>query len=160
MSRLTFASPLGAILLTETEDSLSRLEWSDDLFAEGSRLLDEAVRQLSAYFAGRLQKFDLPLAPASSAFQQRVRQAMLDIPFADTRSYGRIAEELGSGPRAIGTACARNPLPILVPCHRIIAGSGALGGYSGGSGIATKRLLLDMEARFALNPTRTSPVFP
>ena len=86
----------------------------------------------------------MPLAPAGSGFRQRVWQAMQAIPVGETRSYGALARALGSAPRAVGGACGANPIPILIPCHRVVAGGG-LGGYSGGAGLATKIALLKLE---------------
>ncbi len=112
---------------------------------EATSLLREAEKQLGAYFAGRLQVFDLPLGPAPTSFQVRVRAAMLAIPAGATRSYGELAGDIDSKPRAIGQACGRNPIPIIVPCHRVLAAGGAIGGYSGGGGLTTKRRLLELE---------------
>jgi len=107
--------------------------------------LAEAARQFVAFFAGRLTQFDLPLAASGTAFDQRVRAAMRAIPYGETRTYGDLAHFTDSGPRAIGRACGRNPIPIIVPCHRVLA-RGGLGGYSGGAGLPTKQWLLALEA--------------
>ena len=148
------SSPIETLLLVEENGALTELRIGEipDGRAEGgndgSPLLAEAARQLAAYFAGSLRDFDLPLAPAASPFQARMRAAMLAIPFGETRTYGDLAQELGGNtdPRAVGQGCGANPLPILVPCHRVVAAGGKLGGYSGGSGRATKRWLLGHEA--------------
>jgi methylated-DNA-[protein]-cysteine S-methyltransferase len=108
-------------------------------------VLREAARQLERYFAGRLKKFDLPLAPRGTDFHRRVWALMRDIPFGETATYGGMAMALGSGPRAVGAACGRNPVPIIVPCHRVLASGGKAGGYSGGQGLPTKRRLLALE---------------
>jgi methylated-DNA-[protein]-cysteine S-methyltransferase len=108
-------------------------------------LLIEARRQFEDYFDGRRRDFDLPLKAAGSPFQKRVWTAMRDIPYGEVRYYGDLARQLGSGPRAIGGACGRNPLPVIVPCHRIIAADGSLGGYSGMHGLETKQFLLTLE---------------
>ena len=108
-------------------------------------MLHRAKGQILDYLAGRLRAFDLPLAPAGSVYQRRLWRALQEIPFGETRSYGMIAHQLDSGPRAVGQACGRNPLPLLVPCHRVLAAGGKLGGYSGGNGLATKRHLLQLE---------------
>ena len=110
-------------------------------------LFAEVRRQLEAYFARELREFDLPLAPRGSAFQQRVWQALREIPWGQTRSYGQIAARLGLGSeaaRAVGTANGANPLPVVVPCHRVIGSDGSLTGFAGG--LARKRYLLDLEA--------------
>jgi methylated-DNA-[protein]-cysteine S-methyltransferase len=146
MPRLSLDSPVGRLSLFEENGALAALDWGMKRAAgEPTPLLLEAKRQLLAYFAGKLRIFDLPLAPAGSPFEQRVWQLMSAIPYGETRSYGDLAEDLGAMPRAVGQACGRNPLPILIPCHRVLAAGGALGGYSGGRGVDTKRRLLILE---------------
>ena len=113
-------------------------------FAAKTPLLSEAARQLDAYFAGGRTDFDLPLAAAGTVFDRRVWAAMRAIPYGETRTYGDLAHLTDSGPRAVGRACGRNPIPIIVPCHRILA-RGGLGGYSGAGGLATKTRLLALE---------------
>ena len=102
--------------------------------------------QLDAYFKGQHAKFDLALAPAATEFQGKKRAYMLASPLGETRSYGEAARSLITAARAVGQACGRNPIPIIVPCHRIIAARGQLGGFSGGDGPPTKHLLLSLEA--------------
>ena len=87
----------------------------------------------------------LPLTPVGTAFQRSVWSAMRDIPFGEVQSYGDLAKRLRTAPRAVGSACGRNPLPILIPCHRVVGASGALTGYSGGDGLVTKKFLIDLE---------------
>jgi methylated-DNA-[protein]-cysteine S-methyltransferase len=110
-----------------------------------SRVLDATRHQLDRYFAGRLRVFDLPLAPRGTPFQQRVWAELVRIPFGATTSYGAIARTLGdpAATRAVGTANGRNPLPIIIPCHRVIGAGGALTGFGGG--LARKRFLLALE---------------
>ena len=107
-------------------------------------LLKAARDQLQAYFNGDLTEFRLPLAPRGTPFHQRVWQALGAIPFGRTRSYGELAAELRSSARAVGTGCGRNPLPIVIPCHRVLGAGGRLGGFSGGAGPKTKRALLTL----------------
>lgn len=123
------------------------VEPSTAVSAPGSPLIDEAFGQLDAWFDGRLQEFSLPLADARTDFERRVREAMLAIPYGQTASYGELAAAIGSpgAARAVGSACGRNPLPIIVPCHRVVGVGGRLGGYS--SGVELKRWLLDFERR-------------
>ena len=104
-------------------------------------------RQLNAYFDGVLKRFDLPLEPNGTPFQKKVWKQMLKIPYGRTVTYGHIAERLGSGARPVGTACGRNPLPILIPCHRVMGANGALGGYSGEGGLVTKKALMLIEGK-------------
>ncbi|MBK9168153.1 MAG: methylated-DNA--[protein]-cysteine S-methyltransferase [Bryobacterales bacterium] len=105
----------------------------------------EALRQLHAYFAGELHEFDLPLAPEGTPFQRRVWEALRAIPYGETRSYGDIAKAIGApkASRAVGAANGRNPIPVVVPCHRVIGADGSLTGFGGG--LAIKRTLLDLE---------------
>jgi methylated-DNA-[protein]-cysteine S-methyltransferase len=146
MPRLAVDSPLGRLTLFEEDGRLTALDWHGKRAAGGpTPLLLEGKRQLAAYFAGRRRGFDLPLAPAGSPFELRVWQLMCDIPFGETRTYGELARDLAAAPRAVGQACGRNPLPILIPCHRVLAADGRLGGYSGGQGAETKRRLLMLE---------------
>jgi methylated-DNA-[protein]-cysteine S-methyltransferase len=107
--------------------------------------LSAAARQLDRYFAGKLKRFDLKLRPSGTPFQKSVWKTMRSIPFGQTGTYGGIAMALGSGPRAVGMACGRNPIVIVTPCHRVLASGGAIGGYSGGQGLPTKRKLLALE---------------
>lgn len=114
--------------------------WRED----GARLA-EPVRQLRAYFAGTLRRFDLPLAAEGTPFQQRVWQELLNIPYGETISYGELARRIGkpSGSRAVGLANGANPISIVIPCHRVIGSNGKLTGYGGG--LKTKEWLLAME---------------
>jgi methylated-DNA-[protein]-cysteine S-methyltransferase len=146
MNSVTIDSPVGLLTIAEADGAIVQIRWGDGAEGERTPLVAEAVRQLDAYFAGRLKRFDLPLRPAGSAFDQRVWAVMQQIPHGQTRRYGELAMEVGSAPRAIGGACGRNPIPIVIPCHRVLA-SGGLGGYSGGEGLATKRALLALEGR-------------
>ncbi len=131
---------------------LCALEWCSPQTpckAPRGQLATTACRQLQAYFEDPRHVFSLPLALGGSPFQQRVWQALQAIPPAETRTYGEIARLLGSSPRAVGGACRANPVPLVVPCHRVLAATG-LGGYGGATGgvsLALKRWLLDHEGR-------------
>jgi methylated-DNA-[protein]-cysteine S-methyltransferase len=125
---------------TSSPDGMSASSYSTGVMD----LLLAAEKQLEAFFAGRLHKFDLPLAPAVTHFQARLREAMTAIPYGHTATYAGLAREIGSSPRAVGTGCGRNPIPIIIPCHRVLASTG-IGGYSGGEGLQTKRGLLAIE---------------
>lgn len=111
---------------------------------DDTSLLLEAETQLAAYFAGEREVFDLPLDVGESGFQRAVCDAMLAIPFGYTRTYGEIARDLGVPAQAVGQACGANPIPILIPCHRVMGAKG-LTGFSGGGGIETKVALLRLE---------------
>lgn len=145
---LTIPSPVGDLTLAEEDGALVSIAWGGARQGNGSPLLAEAARQLDAYFAGARQNFDLPLNPAGSPFEQRVWTAMRRIPYGKTQCYGEFAEAIGSAPRAVGGACGRNPIPIVVPCHRVLAKTG-LGGYSGDGGLKTKQTLLSLEGALA-----------
>ena len=146
MPSLSISSPVGHLTIDAADEAIARIRWADDPAGQSTPLLKEAARQLQAYFAGRLVKFDLPLAARGSAFEHRVWDAMSAIPYGETRSYSDLAHAVDSGPRAIGGACGKNPIPIVVPCHRVLA-RGGLGGYSGGAGLPTKQFLLHLENR-------------
>ncbi|MDT0202888.1 methylated-DNA--[protein]-cysteine S-methyltransferase [Nocardioides sp. AE5] len=149
-------SPVGELRLVERDGALTAIEFSpfrpsSDGRPMGQRqddhpVLAETVRQLSAYFAGELEVFDLPLAPVGTEFQQRVWHELVQIPHGQTASYGEIAQRLGytnAASRAVGLANGRNPIPIVVPCHRVIGANGSLTGYAGG--MERKQILLDLE---------------
>lgn len=144
MNSLSISSSVGRLVLEEAGGALVAVRWADGAAGNGSPLLAEAARQLDAYFAGALKDFDLPLRPAGSPFELRVWAAMQDIPYGQTRSYGDLAATTHSAPRAVGRACGRNPIPIVIPCHRVL-GKGWMGGYSGAGGLATKQALLAIE---------------
>lgn len=147
MPQITCLTPLGDITVSAEDDAIVALDWGRGRDQAPTPLLREAVSQLQDYFDGQRTSFDLPLAPFGSPFQQRVWAALLQIPAGETRSYGDLAKLLASSARAVGQANGRNPIPILIPCHRVVATGGRLGGYSGGDGPATKRMLLDLEHR-------------
>jgi len=141
---------IGRIGIAESGGVVTNLYFLDkagDRIAETgcSPLLDEAFRQLDAFLAGRIHAFSLPVATEGTEFSLRVWRALLDIPYGGTASYGDIAVAAGApgAARAVGSACRRNPLPIIIPCHRVIGGDGRIGGYLGGTEI--KRHLLDLE---------------
>ncbi|MDX1485643.1 MAG: methylated-DNA--[protein]-cysteine S-methyltransferase [Alphaproteobacteria bacterium] len=148
VSRLTMDSPLGALTLSAENDAITGLDWSaraPDGPSRPTRLLARAERQINAYFAGRLKDFDLPLATSGTRFQQRVWKAIRAIPYGTTVSYGELAKKLRSAPRPVAGACGANPIPIIIPCHRVLGAGGRLHGYSGRGGILTKATLLYLE---------------
>ena len=148
MPCLSIPRPIGQLLIEEADNAIVAIGWEEAgdvrTAGNGSALLSEAAAQLGAYFSGRLTRFDLPLAPQGSPFETRVWTAMREIPYGETRRYGDLAATIDSAPRAVGRACGRNPIPIVIPCHRVLAKTG-LGGYSGAGGPATKRHLLALE---------------
>lgn len=123
---------------------------AEGIRSDDSPLLVAAAEQLAAYFAGERTDFDLPLAPTGTPFQQEVWTALRQIPYGTTASYGEIAGRLGRtghGARAVGVANGRNPIPVIVPCHRVVGASGAMTGYGGG--MDRKRILLELEGALA-----------
>ncbi len=147
-------SPIGPLLLAGFGDRLRRVGFSSGPKAQGPDAgwqrsdapFDQAKRQLREYFDGCRRTFDLALAPAGTAFQLKVWKALLDIPYGETRSYKEIAAATGNvrAALAVGGANGSNPLPIVVPCHRVIGSDGTLTGFGGG--LPAKRYLLDLEA--------------
>jgi methylated-DNA-[protein]-cysteine S-methyltransferase len=142
-------SPVGRLAIVADHGAVTAVRWASA--GERTRdnspdpVLKEAAGQLEHYFARKLRRFDLPLAAHGTDFQKRVWTMMSEIPYGETATYGGMAMALGSGPRAIGMACGRNPIPIIVPCHRVLGSGGKEGGFSGGKGLPTKRKLLALE---------------
>ena len=150
MPCITVESPIGNLSVHERHGAIVALNWDGANGApeQETPLLTRARAQLGEYFAGERREFDLPLAPAGTEFLQSLWRALRRIPYGRTLTYGELARTTGTAPRAAGLACGRNPIAILIPCHRVVAADGKLTGYSGGDGVATKRALLDLEARF------------
>ncbi|MBI1219071.1 MAG: methylated-DNA--[protein]-cysteine S-methyltransferase [Rhodobacteraceae bacterium] len=148
MIRATHQTPTGPVTIEEGDGAITLLRWGRGGDAS-SPLLDEAGRQLAAYFDGRLTAFDLPLAPGGDAFQQRFLDILRAIPFGHTRTYGEIARQMAVSAQAVGQACGANPIPIFIPCHRVL-GASNLGGFSGGVGVETKVALLRLEGAAGL----------
>jgi methylated-DNA-[protein]-cysteine S-methyltransferase len=148
---LSFSTPVGDLKLFQAGDALVAIEWgrtSDDF---PTLLLEDVRAQLDAYFDGALNAFDLPLRPAGTPFQQRVWRQLPRIPYGATATYGDVAKDLQTSPRAVGAACARNPLPIVIPCHRVVGAGHGLVGFSGGYGLETKSALLSLENAFGFS---------
>jgi methylated-DNA-[protein]-cysteine S-methyltransferase len=148
MPQLSLHSPIGDITVAEEDGALVSVDWGWVQDQTKTPLLVRATSQLQDYFDGALQQFDLPLEPAGTAYQIRVWRALAAIPYGETRTYANIARVAGGSPRSVGQANGRNPLPVLIPCHRVVA-AGGLGGYSGAGGLETKSWLLARETRVA-----------
>lgn len=146
-------SPIGQLLLAGDDDALRFVhfqsgprpttpakDWEPD-----AKPFREVIRQLQAYFNGRLQRFDLPLAPAGTAFQMKVWQTLRSIPYGETWSYGQLARRIRkpTASRAVGAANGQNPIPVIIPCHRVIGANGSLTGFGGGLPIKQKLLALE-----------------
>lgn len=149
---IVIASPLGPLALTANGGHLVAIDIGAEgpirdgkASAEEAGVLSRATDELRRYFDGKLTRFTVPVRSEGSAFQRRVWAAMSRVPFGQVATYGGIAREIGSAPRAVGGACARNPIPIIQPCHRVLGSGGSLGGYSGAGGLDTKRWLLAHE---------------
>ncbi len=159
-SVMRLETPVGAIWLSEEDGALSALRLPGEGAPEGEMrqtpLLREAAAQLGDYFAGRRARFDLPLAPRGTAFERAVWAALLEIPAGETATYGGVARAVGrpKAARAVGAANHKNPLPILIPCHRVIGAGGKMVGYGGG--LPLKEALLGLEARHYLGQGSTS----
>jgi methylated-DNA-[protein]-cysteine S-methyltransferase len=150
MNSLFFDSPLGGLEITEEDGRITGLSFSDKPASEngsGTPVLSEAVRQLDEYFAGKRKAFDLPLALLGTDFQKKVWAALIAIPYGETRSYGEIAALCGNpkAARAVGMANNKNPVAIIVPCHRVIGFNGDPVGYGGG--LDKKLFLLELEKK-------------
>jgi methylated-DNA-[protein]-cysteine S-methyltransferase len=146
-------SPVGPLLLTGDESGLGSVRFAKEKtphapapdWREDPRPLAEAARQLEAYFAGALRRFDLALNPTGTPFQLRVWRELEKIPYGDTISYGELARRIGKpdAARAVGLANGANPIPIIIPCHRVIGSNGKLTGYGGGLDIKERLLALE-----------------
>lgn len=153
LSYRTVESPIGPLTLAGVDSTLMHLTMADQTHEPdrtgwrlgGPRQFADVIAQLDAYFAGRLTEFEVTLDADGTEFQRRVWSALRTIPYGETRSYGEIAAQIGSpaASRAVGLANGRNPISIVVPCHRVIGSTGRLTGYGGG--LVRKRLLLDLE---------------
>ena len=156
------STPIGILLAARNEEgALTQLHFAGaeppDDWVRDDTVFGDLNAQLRAYFDGDLRTFDLPLAPQGTPFQQRVWRALLTIPYGETRSYANIADAIGkpSACRAVGAANGANPIPIVIPCHRVIGSSGSLTGFGGG--IDVKRRLLALEGADAMPLFRARP---
>ena len=132
------------LCVTEEGGAITALDWSESKPQGDSPLLRQALEQLRAYFANDLTQFDLPICVGGSDFQRNVCNAIASIPFGETRSYGDLAKALKVPAQTVGSGCGGNPIPIIIPCHRVLGTSG-LGGFSGKGGVETKVWLLRHE---------------
>jgi len=144
--QLSLHTPVGDLTVSEESGRIVALDWGWGRDQSETAVLLRAREQLHAYFDGEAATFDLPLAPAGTEYRRRVWAALCRIPPGEVRTYADIARAAGGSPRSVGGANAVNPIPIVIPCHRVVA-VGGIGGYSGGDGLDTKRALLDLETR-------------
>ena len=146
MPQISLHTPVGDLSLAEEDGAIVSVDWGWGRDQTATALLARARDQLFAYFDGSLTQFDLPLNPSGTPYRRRVWAALCEIPYGATRSYADLARQTGGSPRSVGQANGSNPIPIIIPCHRVLATNG-IGGYSGGEGLPTKRALLALEAR-------------
>ena len=147
MPQIPVPSPFGPLTIVETGGLLRRVDWCA-AEPDPSPLLKRAACLIAAYFAGDRNGFDLPF-DWGEGLNARVRRAMAAIPYGQTRTYGQIARQVGAPAQAVGQACGANPLPILIPCHRVV-GSNGFGGFSAPGGVETKAALLQLEGALLL----------
>lgn len=140
-------SPYGPLAVSEQNGAIVKITWEEAEAPQTSALLKEAEKQLAAYFEGHLKDFDLPLKPSGDEFQQAVCREMLAVPYGATTTYGAIAAKLDTYGQPVGRACGSNSIPIIIPCHRVLAADG-IGGYSGDGGVERKTELLKLEGGF------------
>jgi methylated-DNA-[protein]-cysteine S-methyltransferase len=147
-------SPIGRLEITSDGNAITSLAIEragslpyEELDEKSSKLLELAAKQLGEYFAGKRHNFELPVAPCGTEFQESVWNQLADIEWGDVRSYGELGIATGraSAGRAVGGAVGANPIPIIIPCHRVLASNNKIAGYSGGNGIPTKVWLLEHE---------------
>lgn len=149
----TISTPIGDLLLAGDKDALHQVCFQngphptrpDESWEQSDRPFKEAIRQLNAYFNGKLTEFDLPLVPEGTAFQRKVWRALQAIPYGETISYGELARRIRqpTASRAVGAANGQNPIPVIIPCHRVIGANGSLTGFGGGLPIKQKLLALE-----------------
>ncbi len=142
MGKIAVQTQFGRFCIIEEDGAITRLDWDGEDEGEATPLLREAAAQLAAYDAGTLTEFDLPMRVTGTPFQQAVCKAMSAIPFGETVTYGDIAKALDHPAQAVGGACGNNPIPIMIPCHRVMGAGGKLTGFSGAGGVETKVALL------------------
>lgn len=157
-----YSSPIGKLLLVGENSTLERLYFQNKIdnaklgedFEENARVFKEVIEQLTQYFSGERRSFDLPLAPDGTDFQQRVWCELQQVPYGETTNYGEIAARMGNprACRAVGLANGRNPIPIIIPCHRIIGKDGSLTGFGGGLKVKKQLLSLEEKYSFSSNP--------
>jgi methylated-DNA-[protein]-cysteine S-methyltransferase len=154
MNYAIYESPIGQLQLVADEEGLRYIDFDGhhhdpSSWYRSERALRSYIDALDAYFGGKLHQFDVPLAPQGTAFQQLVWRTLLEIPYGETWSYGELAKRIGkpNAARAVGLANGSNPIPIMIPCHRVIGSNGKLTGYGGGLSIKEKLLALEVASK-------------
>lgn len=152
MPQFSMLTPIGELAISEDDGHIVALDWGSGKFQDETPLLKAARDQLNAYFDGKLKHFDLPLLPAGSAHQIKVWGAMCEIPPGEVMAYGELAKRIRSSAQAVGQACGSNPIPIIIPCHRVVTVGKRPGGHSGDGGAETKCALLAIEGAPGFEP--------
>lgn len=147
---ITVETPTGPLCISEADGKISRVSWSRADLESPTPLLEEAAQQIRDYFDGKRTDFDLPLRPEGSDFQKAVWRQMLKIPYGGTKTYGDLAKAIDGTARSVGSACGSNPIPVIIPCHRVVGADGTMTGFSGGEGVETKQALLRLEGALLL----------
>ncbi|OOM71635.1 methylated-DNA--protein-cysteine methyltransferase [Clostridium puniceum] len=148
-----YETKIGRLKIEENGEAITKIDFvkkeiEEDIEKKETLLLKEAIKQLNEYLEGKCNLFDLPLEPEGTEFQKKVWNALKEIPFGETKSYGEIAKIIGNekASRAVGMANNKNPIMIVIPCHRVIGANGKLVGYAGG--IEVKKMLLNLEKKY------------
>ncbi len=149
LPRAGLATPVGLFWVQCQNGAITHAGWGAAPAQTDDPVLQHALAEITAYFDRRLRQFTVPLNPAVTSFQANLLQALISIPFGETQTYGQLAKKLSAPAQAIGQACGANPIPLLIPCHRVL-GAATLGGYSGAGGIETKVALLRYEGAASL----------
>lgn len=152
INSLSLSSSVGWITLFETSNKIIALEWGQVKTQTVSPVLIAAKTEIIEYLNNERKEFSIPLNPTGTNFQESVWAIIAKIPYGQTRTYGEIANQLNSAPRPIGGACGKNPIPILIPCHRVIGANNKLTGFSGGFGVQTKQGLIKLETQVKDTP--------
>lgn len=145
MAQLSFHSPVGELTISEQDGKIVSIDWGWSPFSKETDLLISVRSLLEDYFDGNNPAFDVPLELLGTPYQKKIWAVLRQIPYGETWTYAQVAQKANSHARPVGLACGRNPLPILIPCHRVMGKDGRLTGYSGGEGVETKQYLLDLE---------------
>lgn len=137
--------PIGTLHISSDGENITEVGFGEQPETRSCPVIDQCMRELSEYCAGTRREFEVPLRPSGTDFQQRIWRLLQDIPYGTVTSYGALAVSAGSpkGARAVGMACNRNPIAVIIPCHRVVSSTGALTGYAGG--LEFKRRLLELE---------------
>ena len=148
MPQLSVHSPIGDLTISEEDGKIISLDWGWSPLQEKNEILLKTKVLLDQYFDDEKPTFDLPLEPHGTEFQEKVWKIMYEIPYGEILLYGKISDKLNSHARAVGIACKANPIPVIIPCHRVIGKNGKLTGFSGGEEIETKKQLLKLKDTF------------